>query len=199
MEMYGAEGAEGGYGGGPGMGEEAMAGGMDMEMMYGAGGMGMEMGGMYGAKAAEIPTDPRIIWSRRRLKYQLTCVKRGLDGMAIAGKESQHEKAVDQVAKAVEEALALTDPPEDKPDLEGLAESIRKGVRGLAFLAPEVAEIGLEPVESPAVELPAGAATALSDPAAAAAPPKAPGATAADPTAPPAGDPGSLDQPPGLE
>lgn len=164
MEMYG--GGEG-YGGADGEEDEESMYGGEMEMFGGE--MEMYGGGIPGGPGATIPTDPRIVWSQRRLKYQLTCVKHGLDGMAIAGKASQHEKAVDQVAKAVEVALSLTDPPEDKPDLEGLAESIRKGVSQLAFLAPEAAD--------PLTELPAVDPTAL---------PGEPAIPAVDPTAPPA-------------
>jgi len=199
MEMY-AGGGE--YGGGSDAGEMETYGMDSMEMMMGgAGGMGMYGGGMLGGKGAEIPTDPRLIWSRRRLKYQLTCVKRGLDGMVIAGKASQHEKAVGEVAKAVELALALTDPPEDKPTLEGLTESIQKGLQGLAFLAPEVAEIGVEPVtELPAVDLLPGAEAATpAAPAAAAALPDELGAPAVDPITAPAEGAVPLDLPPGLE
>ena len=176
--MYGGAGGESG-------GDESMYGGD--ESMYG-GGMGMY--GMPGAAAA-IPTDPRIVWSQRRLKYQLTCVKRGLAGMALAaGKGSQHEKVVTQVAKAVDLALTLTDPPAEKPDLEGLTESIQKGIRGLAFLAPAAAAIGVEPV----TELPPGAAPPGVPPAGAATPP----AATADPAAPPGVDATVPELPPGL-
>ena len=160
-EMYG--GAEGYGGAGEGGDEEMYGEGEDMEAMYGGmegmGGMGMYGGP--GGIGAEIPIDPRIIWSQRRLKYQLTCVKHGLDGMAIAGKASQHTAAVTQVAEAVEAALALTDPPEEKPDLEGLTESIQQAIGGLAFLAPEEAEIGVEPV----TELPTGVVPPDAEPA----------------------------------
>ena len=159
----------------------------DMENMYG--GIGM-YGGILGGADPQIPTDPRVIWSRRRLKYQLTCVKRGLAGMAIAGESSQHEKVVAQVAEAVEAALALTDPPEDKPDLEGLTESIQKGLRGLAFLAPEAAEIGVQPL----TELPPDAAPAT--PAAAGEPAAA---AAVDSTAPATEGAAPPDLPPGVE
>ncbi|MEX0820256.1 MAG: hypothetical protein WD070_11715 [Pirellulaceae bacterium] len=185
------------YGGG---GEEMYGGGGAGEDMYGGGGemmggdMGMYGGMMPGGLEPEIPTDPRIIWSQRRLKYQLTCVKRGLDGMVIAGKASPHEKVVDQVSKAVQAALKLTDPPADKPDLEGLTKSIQKGIRGLAFLAPEVAEHGSEPVtDLPVGDLPPGAAP----PADASIPPDGPAVPASDPTAPP--DAGLPDLPPGVE
>ena len=153
-EMSGGDMGAGGaemYGGGDDMpgGMEDMDGGMGG--MYG--GMGGMYGGMPGIGPVAIPTDPRIIWSQRRLKYQLTCVKQGLSGMAIAGKASQHEKIVDQITKAVELALTLTDPPVEKPDFDGLTESIQKGLNGLAFLAPEAAVIDTEPVS----ELPPGA------------------------------------------
>jgi hypothetical protein len=188
------------YGGMSGGGEE-MYGGADMmegaseEMygdsaeMYAAGGMGMYGGGMYGGMGATaaIPADPRMIWSQRRLKYQLTCVKRGLAGMAVAGKASQHEKVVTQIAQAVDLALTLTEPPEEKPDLEGLTESIQKGLSGLAFLAPEAAVIGVDPV----TELPPGA-----EPAATPIAPSSPPGPLAAPASPPTPAPGEL--PPGL-
>ncbi|MDA1049806.1 MAG: hypothetical protein O3C40_04930 [Planctomycetota bacterium] len=171
-----------GYGGG-----DSMPGGME-SMSGGAGGMGM-FGGALGGAGAEIPTDPRIIWSRRRLKYQLTCVKHGLAGMKIAGKSTPHEKVVDEVATAVELALALTDPPAEKPDLEGLTESIQKGVLGFAFLTPEAAEIGVDPV----TDLLLGAEPVT---------PVVPDATAApavDPTAPPADGTALPGLPPSVE
>ncbi|HUG69591.1 MAG TPA: hypothetical protein VMM76_17700 [Pirellulaceae bacterium] len=194
-EMYGGDMGAGGeemYGGGDdmpggmgGMGDmDGGMGGMDGGMGGMYGGMGGMYGGMPGIGPAAIPTDPRIIWSQRRLKYQLTCVKQGLRGMAIAGKSSQHEKVVDQITKAVELALALTDPPAEKPDLEGLTQSIQKGLNGLAFLAPQAAAIDTEPVS----ELPPGA-----DPTEASALP--PGVTTSTP-APPADVPSDL--PPGL-
>ncbi|MEO8494366.1 MAG: hypothetical protein ABI614_04805, partial [Planctomycetota bacterium] len=190
--MYGGE----GYGGGGATGEQAMDPGMDT--MYG-GGMGM-YGGMAGSPTAKVPTDPRIVWSQRRLKYQLTCVKHGLAGMSIAGKTSPQAKAIEQIAKAVDTALALTNPPADKPTLEGLTASIREGVRGLAFLAPEAAEIGAEPVvDLPVDGLPPAADPASpAAPAAAAATPAAPAAPVANPVAPPAEAALPTDLPPGL-
>ncbi|MCB9941000.1 MAG: hypothetical protein H6823_22425 [Planctomycetaceae bacterium] len=180
--MYGG-GGEGMYGGG---GEEMYGGGGDQMDMYGGDQMDMYGGaGMYGGMGGitpAIPTDPRIVWSQRRLKYQLACVKRGLEGMAVAGKGSQHEKVVMEVTKAVELALSLTDPPAEKPDLDGLTESIKKGVRGLAFLAPDAVSIGVEPV----MDLPPGAAPPAALPADAA-------ATPAGPT-----PPAAADLPPGL-
>lgn len=155
----------------------------EMDSQYGANmyGGGREMyggGGLPGAEGA-VATDPRIDWSRRRLKYQLTCVKHGLDGMAIAGKASQHEKVVSQVATAVDLALDLTDPPEEKPNLEGLTESIQKGLRGLAFLVPKAADPLTELPESPIDDL---------APTPEAASPAEPAAVVIDPADPPAAE-----------
>ena len=196
--MAGGASGEGGYGGDMGAmggenyggaGMESAASGMGMEMYtMGAGGYG----GLPGSPLV-VPTDPRIVWSQRRLKYQLTCVKQGLTGMATAGKASQHEKVVTQIAKAVDAALAQTDPPPEKPDLTGLTESIKKGLSGLAFLAPEVAAIGIDPVSG----LPPGAEPAA--PAAVA--PGVPGAAKpapVDPAAPPAAGAAPADLPPGV-
>ena len=151
---------------------------------------GMGMYGMGGELAAAIPTDPRIVWSQRRLKYQLTCVKRGLEGMAVAGAKSQHEKTVTQVAEAINTVLTFTDPPAEKPDLEGLTESIQKGVRELAFLSPAAADIGADPLTDPTGELPPG--TEPTAPSAPAAPP------AIGPTTPPAGGEAPDALPPGV-
>jgi hypothetical protein len=179
---------EGMYGDAAGMADPSgsMMGGSGEMEMYGMMGMG-GYGGMPGSPTA-VPTDPRIVWSQRRLKYQLTCVKRGLSGMAIAGKASPHEKVVAQITKAVEAALVLTDPPPEKPDLTGLTESIQKGLNGLAFLAPEAAVIDVEPVTG----LPPGA-----EPVAPAAPPSTP-APAGGPGIPPATEAAPGDAPPGV-
>ncbi len=184
------------YGGAAGEEGEEMMGG-DMDAMYGDAGGGMMSGlygGMTGGTGAEIPTDPRIVWSQRRLKYQLTCVKRGLEGMTIAGKATPQEKAIEKVKLAVEAALALTDPPKDKPTLEGLTESIQAGLSALAFLAPAAAgpaaELppALDPaaLAAPPAADPAALAPAAADPAALAPPPADPAAGAVDPLADPA-------------
>lgn len=179
MESYGSMGGYGADEGGMDGGSESMD-----EMYSGMGGgmMSGMYGGMLGGAAAAVPTDPRVIWSRRRLKYQLTCVKRGLEGMMVAGKASPQEKEVAKIKKAVEAALVFTDPPEEKPDLDGLTESIKKGLLELAFLAPQAA--AAMPVNEPPAAL---------DPAAPGAPTEADPA-AAPSTAAPVVDP--LGEPP---
>jgi hypothetical protein len=179
--MMSGEGGSGGAGEGE-MGMQGME-GMMGGMMSGMGGMSGMMGGI----GALVDVDPRIIWSQRRLKYQLTCVKRGLEGMAIAGKGSPQEATVERVAEAVDTALGLTDPPAEKPNLEGLSESIEEAIRGLAFLAPAPTETGVDPTTN----LPPGALPPSAEPAPPAAPaeaaaPPAAATPAADSAAPPA-------------
>ncbi|MCA9124011.1 MAG: hypothetical protein H6822_13110 [Planctomycetaceae bacterium] len=177
-EMYGGDEM---YAGG---GDEGYSPEMDMGAMYGQG----MYGGTGGGLTPAIPTDPRVVWSQRRLKYQLTCVKKGLGGMMLAGKAGQHEKSIAQIAQAVDLALSLTDPPAEKPNLEGLTEQIQKGVRGLAFLAPAAAVIDVAPV----TELPPGAEPP------AAAPPEGAVTAPADAALPPGAETAPTELPPGL-
>ncbi len=155
-------GAGGGYPGAGEMGygesmsmEESMP-QMDMMGMGGYGEYGQMMGGIV---AATVPVDPRVDWSRRRLKYQLTCVKLGLDGMKVAAKaDAAQVKNVEAVLKGVTDVLAAAEPPADKPTLAGFAKSVREAVGKLAFLTPAAAAAAAVAVEDelPSDDVPPG-------------------------------------------
>lgn len=124
--MGGMEGMAGGIGGEDKGGDDGMA------------GMGALMGaGMGGGEQVEVettgPADPRVNYFRRRLKYQLACVRKGLGGVAVAAKDGENEE-LKQVADGVMFAYAVTDPPPD--NLPELAQAIKRGYDKLAFLMP---------------------------------------------------------------
>lgn len=171
----------GGAGGGEGTdGMEGMPGMGNYSQFFGGG----EEGGTEGIEGTEGedpllagPQDPRVTRSRRRLKYQLACIKAGLDGIAKVKAVEPQKAEIEQVAKAIESAYKTTDPP--RGDLPTLQQSLKQGLVVLAFLRPADAS-GLdasETLEGPAAPGPPAPAPAVPAPV-------APNAEAAAPSAP---------------
>ena len=117
----------------------------DEDFADGMGDMDMSPGGMMGAigmmgsssgqrKVVEPkgPADPRVTYFRRRLKYQLACVKAGLDG--VGKKVAEDDVEFKTIRDNVDAAYTVTDPPPD--DLPTLHRMIKRGYDQLAFLMP---------------------------------------------------------------
>ncbi len=187
----------------PGMGMPGMEGGMGGDMgMGGEMGMGGGMGGYgtggYGGleTSSQSLNDPRIDLARRRLKYQLVCVFRGLNGVRKVNvpndQNLQRKKILDRFA-AIMQATDLVDLEVDQPkSLDTLAKQVRTAMTSLeAITGGPPAEADVE-AEAPAISAQPGA---IGNPAAAAGPGSIPSSPA--PATPGPANPGSAPGPGG--
>ena len=162
-----AAGGGGGGGGGMGGGMGGM-GGMDGEMGApedegGDDGASAMMGSMGGGGSKRAPLDPEVNLARRRLKYKLVCVRRGLSAVVEA---AQGNAQVENVSDMVDAIMLATDPPEDDPTLDGLAKGLRVQIRALERLtrsavpeAQEEAPVSAAPSAAPVSGIPAPSRT----------------------------------------
>jgi hypothetical protein len=195
MDGSGYPGMPGGPGS-PGMmpGMPGMEGGDYSEMEDGGypGMMGGSGDGMYGMGTMK-PKDPRLDEARRRLKYQLVCVQRGLDGITELAADQPQAASVKKVADLFAEVMKATDPEE--PTIDALMKGVRTAARDLedetGVLGPpieeeEEEEIDGSPIPSAPGPAPAGVPgkPAAPGPDAGPAPPAAPGTGPAKPAAP---------------
>ncbi len=188
MGMPGMEGGGMGMPGmeGPGMGGLGMGGpGMDGEM--GGYGMGGEMGGFGMPGSTQAVQDPRIDLARRRLKYQLVSVNRGLRGVSKVtvpnDQNLQRRKILDRFA-AIMAATDLVNLEVDQPkSLDTLAKRVRSAMTDLEAITGGPPVEADEEADTPAIsaqpEL--GAGPAAAGPTGAGPVPTGPGAVPAAP------------------
>ncbi|MFV1967011.1 MAG: hypothetical protein ACC628_16415, partial [Pirellulaceae bacterium] len=84
-----------------------------------------------GYPGMDVPKDPRLDEARRRLKYQLVCVQRGLKGMTDLATGQPQAAEVQKIAGLFGKVMEATDPPAEKPTLEALAKAVRSASREL--------------------------------------------------------------------
>ena len=121
------------------------------------------MGSMGGGGSKRAPLDPEVNLARRRLKYKLVCVRRGLSAVVEA---AQGNAQVENVSDMVDAIMLATDPPEDDPTLDGLAKGLRVQIRALERLtrsavpeAQEEAPVSAAPSAAPVSGIPAPSRT----------------------------------------
>ena len=112
--------------------------------------MGQLMAGMGGGSIGSVPKDPELDMARRRLKYKLVSVQRGLSTLAEVDSENAEIKQVVDLVNLIMEA---TDTPEDEPTLEKLESQLKKNLRTLELLTASV----VPDLDDPAGAAPSGA------------------------------------------
>jgi hypothetical protein len=114
---------------------DGYSGGMPGDM----GEMGMPGSDMMGGYGYGGPKDPQLDLYRRRIKYEIQCVKQGLAGVKrLAAPKSTQEAAIARIEKEIEPIEKATDPPPMAQTLVAFHKSIKDSLFKLEGLTASV-------------------------------------------------------------